>query len=87
MMLPIKTAPRARAMAGVWGRPAAAPYLENESSESSAILSSHPILGGRARGGGARRGRGGAKGGVAETSVRDRTSAYARSHRDDMFGT
>jgi len=80
---------RARALAGVWGRPAAAPEMPFDQSHAYG-MARDPLLPG-AKSGGTRAGRsstaarGGRKGGGASSSVRARSDAYARAHQHDMF--
>ena len=71
---------RARAMAGVWGRPAAAPEVPFD--QSPAIRMPRDLLLPGTRGGGTRGG--GTRGGGL--SVRQRSEAYAKAHKHDVFG-
>ena len=86
---------RARALAGVWGRPAAAPEMPFDESHAYR-MARDPLLPGPESGGtrgGGRRGRsstaarGGRKGSAAasSSSVRQRSDAYARAHQHDLF--
>ena len=71
---------RARAMAGVWGRPAAAPEVPLDPSPAHGMARDRLLPGTR---GGAARG-GATRGG--SLSVRQRSQAYAKAHKHDVFG-
>ena len=66
---------RARAMAGVWGRPAAAPEVPFDPSPAHGMSRDRLLPGTR---GGAIRG--------GSLSVRQRSQAYAKAHKHDVFG-